>query len=236
MIGSKAIARVGDYWRRHGLRSTILRAGLAGKRAFFARGMVVFYCDLVEATLRHVSIPNGWIIEQVRSLGELREDRLQAITSFWSPKLANQNVRQRFDKGATLWLAECDGQLAGFGWTLQGGTIEPYYFPLTQQDVHLFDFHVFPQFRGQGINPLLVAHLLVSLAKVGARRAFIEAAVWNHAQLSSLEKTQFRRLGVVKSCTFFRRRFVFWREHSKAFAVQRRAKPGSDSQTPARNL
>ena len=76
--------------------------------------------------------------------------------------------------------------------------------------MHLFDFHVFPQYRGRGINPFLVTHILESLARVGAGRAFIEAAEWNKAQLSSLTKTPFRRLGMARKLTIFRRTIVLW--------------------------
>ena len=72
-----------------------------------------------------------------------------------------------------MWLIKSAGKLAGFGWTLQGDTIEPHYFPLAQDDVHLFDFHVFPQYRGQGLNPFLVNYILHSLASESSGRAFI---------------------------------------------------------------
>jgi GNAT superfamily N-acetyltransferase len=103
-----------------------------------------------------------------------------------------------------------DGRLAGFGWTLQGGAIESYYFPLAQDDVHLFDFHVFPEYRGRGVNPYLIGRILELLATNCTGRAFIEAAEWNHAQLSSLRKTPFRCLGSAKSFTFLGHTFVSW--------------------------
>ena len=77
------------------------------------------------------------------------------MTSFWNPKLAHRNIKERFDKGASLWLIKFEDRLAGYGWTLQGRTIEPHYFPLGQDDVHLFDFHVFPKYRGRGLTLFL---------------------------------------------------------------------------------
>jgi ribosomal protein S18 acetylase RimI-like enzyme len=132
------------------------------------------------------------------------------MTSFWNSKLARRNIDQRFDAAAVLWLIKSEGELAGYGWTLQGGTMEPYYFPLGTQDVHLFDFHVFPRYRGRGMNPLLVRHILRRLAAEGLGRAFIEAAEWNRAQLSSLGKTPFRRFGSARKWTALRRTVVFW--------------------------
>jgi ribosomal protein S18 acetylase RimI-like enzyme len=112
------------------------------------------------------------------------------------------------------------GKLPGYGWTLQGGTIEPHYFPLAQDDVHLFDFHVFPQYRGQGINPFLVTHILHSMTGECGGRAFIEAAEWNEAQLSSLRKTPFRCMGWAKKSTIFHRTIVCWAQTEVVQQVQ----------------
>jgi hypothetical protein len=210
MSFSKAISRLAAYFKRHGLAATIFRARLAVKRALFADRMVILYCDLVERRLPNVNAPTVLKVERLRALTELRTEHLQAMTSFWNPKLANQNIRERFEKGASLWLIECQEQLAGYGWTFQGSTIEPYYFPLAQDDVHLFDFYMFPDYRGQGMNPYLIGGILNSLTTGRGRRAFIEVAEWNSAQLSSLRKTPFRRLGSARSLTIFGYTFVSW--------------------------
>ncbi len=201
-----------DYCRRHGLAATVRRAWLAAKRALFASWMVVFYCDLDDRQLPQVTVPRTLKVERLRTLAELSAEHLQEMTSFWNPKMANRNIRERFEKGASLWLVECEGRLAGYGWTIEGGTIEPYYFPLTQNDLHFFDFHVFPRYRGRGFNPLLVAGILGDLANNRGGRAYIEAAESNEAQLSSLRKTPFRRIGSVRSLRLFGHTFVSWKE------------------------
>jgi len=208
---SNSVSRLADYYRRHGLGTTIRRAGLAGRRALFAGRMVVFYCNLDEQRLRPVSLPNTLAVQRVNTLAELSAEHLREMTSFWSPKLASRNIRERFEKGASLWLVELEGRLAGYGWTLRGSTIEPYYFPLAQNDVHLFDFHVFPNYRGRGMNPHLIGRVLDVFATNGGGRAFIEAAEWNDAQLSSLRKTPFRCLGSVRSFKIFDHTLVSWR-------------------------
>jgi len=87
-------------------------------------------------------------VERIRALAELSAEHLQAMTSFWNPNQVNRDVRDRFEKGASLWLVECENRLAGYGWTLQGHTIAPYYFPLAWMTCTSSDFHVFPHFRG----------------------------------------------------------------------------------------
>lgn len=199
MSVSSSISRLTEYWRRHGLAATVSRARLAARRALFANRMVVFYCDLDERKLRPVKIPNSFAVQRVRALTDLSPAHLQEMTSFWNPKQANRNIRERFETGASLWLLESEQQLAGYGWTLEGRSIEPYYFPLGPDDVQLFDFYVFPKYRGRALHWLLTGHILHTLAAEGRSRAFADTAEWNQAQLASFKMTPFRRLGVVRT-------------------------------------
>jgi len=130
-------------------------------------------------------------------------------------------MKDRFDRGASLWMIKFEGRLAGYGWTLRGRTIEPHYIPLGPDDVHLFDFYVFPRYRGRGMNPVLVAGILHGFAVEGGSRTFIEAAVWNRAQLSSLAKTPFRKLGIVSKLTILGRTLVYWGENNNSVEERR---------------
>jgi ribosomal protein S18 acetylase RimI-like enzyme len=210
MTISTSISRLAAYYTRHGYAATIHRASLAVKRAVFSNRMVIFYCDLTKQTAVPVHISSFLKVERLRSYAELSPPDLHQIINIWNKKLAHRNIRERFDQGASLWLMRSGEQLAGYGWTLKGSTIEPHYFPLAEDDVHLFDFHVFPQYRGQGMNPLLVNHILRSLAGECGGRALIEAAEWNGPQLSSLRKTPFRRMGWARKSTIFHRTIVSW--------------------------
>jgi ribosomal protein S18 acetylase RimI-like enzyme len=214
-----SIIRLSGYYSRNGFGATVRRASLAARRAFFSSRMIVFYCDLTTPNLPMTILPIDRKVEHIKSCAELKLQDLREMTSFWNPELAQRNINERFAKGAWLWLIKVGGDLAGYGWTLRGVTIEPYYFPLVSGDAHLFDFHVFPQYRGQGMNPLLVAHILDGLAGSGVSRAFIEAAEWNEAQLASLRKTPFRQLGRVSSFTIFGRKFIHWTRNENGVAL-----------------
>jgi GNAT superfamily N-acetyltransferase len=161
-------------------------------------------------------LPGFLKVERKRSPAELGLEDLEAMTSFWNPRLAQRNIQERFGKGASLWLIKSHDRLAGYGWTLQGCTIESHYFPLGRHDVHFFDFHVFPEYRGQGMNPLLVTHIISRVTTEATGRAFIEAAEWNQAQLSSLSKTPFRLLGKARKLTVFGHTIVFWAANETA--------------------
>jgi ribosomal protein S18 acetylase RimI-like enzyme len=208
-------SRFKAYLRRYGFAATVRRTGLAVRRTLFSNRAVLFYCDLSGQSLAPVEFPTSLNVERKRSQVELDAQDAQQIIHVWNPRVARQRLEQRFARGASLWLIKFNDRLAGYGWTLRGATMEPHYFPLGPHDAHLFDFHVYPLFRGQGMNPLLVRHILTELAGEGAGRAFIEAAEWNQAQLSSLGKTPFRCLGHARKWTILRCTTVWWSNRAR---------------------
>jgi len=208
-----SISRVADYYSRNGFAATLRRAGVAARRALFSNRMLVFYCDLQQQTSRPVTIPASMRVDRLTKESELAPQDFQEITSFWNPKQARRNVQERFAKGASLWLIKSQQKVAGYGWTIQGRAIAEYYFPMGQKDVQLFDFYVFPKFRGRALHWLLTAHILQVLAAEGAARAFADTGEWNQAQISSFKMTPFRLLGLVRPFTLFGHTFVSWVEN-----------------------
>jgi ribosomal protein S18 acetylase RimI-like enzyme len=209
MIGSNPVSRLTAYYKRHGFGATLRRFSVAARRTLFAGRSVLFYCDL-SALGPATEVASGLKVERHRNQVDLSPQDLQEITSFWNPDLARRNLSERFGLGASLWVIRFDNQLAGYGWTLQGRTVEPHYFRLGPDDVHLFDFHVFPQYRGRKMNPLLVSYILHTLAVECRGRAFIEAAEWNQPQLASLSKTSFNRLSSARKFTILGHTIVCW--------------------------
>jgi ribosomal protein S18 acetylase RimI-like enzyme len=215
-----SISRLAHYYKRNGSVATCRRASLALNRTLFSNRMVLFYCDLSRRTLVPTDLPSSLNVERKRNETEVSPvDRAEMI-SFWNSKLADLSIKERFGRGASLWMIKSGGRMAGYGWTLQGRTIEPHYYHLGPNDVHLFDFYVFPQYRGQGMNPLLVNEILHNLTAEGLERAFIEAAEWNHAQLVSLGKTPFQLLGRASKFTIFRHTIICWDESGTAHQEQ----------------
>lgn len=205
-----SVRRLATYSKRHGLRATAERAVQAASRALFSRRMVLFYFDLGDEIPGLSAMPAHITLERKKSEHDISPGDLERFLSFWNPELAALQIKERFRQGASLWLLKVDGTIAGYGWTLRGTTMEPHYFPLGQNDEHLFDYYVAPSYRGRGLNPLLVNHILHRLAEGAGRRAFIEAGEWNVAQLASLKKTPFRQLGYASKSTAKGRTVVRW--------------------------
>jgi ribosomal protein S18 acetylase RimI-like enzyme len=212
MALSTSISRLAAYYARHGFKGTIRRAALSVKRAVLANCMVVFYCDLASQTMAPGSLPTSLKVERLRNYSDLSPQDLHEITSFWNPRLAHRRVKERFERGASLWLIRSAGSLAGYSWTLRGSAIAAYYFPMALDDVQLFDFYVFPRFRGRAILWFLVTDILRSLRDEGATRVFGDVAEWNQASLSFYRTVPFQRLGLARSFTIFGHTFISWAE------------------------
>lgn len=234
---SGSISRFIDYCKRNGLRATLRRLGLATKRALFASRMVVFYCDLAKQTVAPVNMPSSIKVQRLSNYAELSPQDLQELTSFWNPNQAHRDIVERFAQRASLWLIWSGDSLAGYSWTLRGRTIAPYYFPMAQDDVQLFDFYAFPKFRGRAILWLLITYILSQLRDEGAARVFGDVAEWNQPSLSFYKTLPFQRLGVVRSFTILGHTFVSWSRNEALRQLQpthgNLARPVPDRKTSA---
>jgi GNAT superfamily N-acetyltransferase len=205
------------YARHHSVQATLNRIHVSFKRIRAGNRQVLFFCDLRTCEATMPDGPGHTNVERKNAETELDSHDLQRIVNSWNPKIARQRLSERFRQGASLWLFKLDGHLAAYGWTIIGRTVEPHFFPLGVNDAHLFDYFVFPEFRGRRINPALVNHILACLASERRSRAFIEAAEWNTPQLTSLGRTPFRPFGRARKWHVFGKILVAWsREGSKA--------------------
>lgn len=207
--GLSSINRLREFHRVHGTRATVQRFTVGLKRAAARGQMVLFACDLP------VKSPAAAAknVERKSSPVSLATTDLERLVSHWNPEAMRRLVTERFAAGAELWLWRESGIIAASGWTLKGRAMEPHFFPLQQGDVHLFDFFVFPEFRGRGLNPALVGQILAALSGEGLQRALIEAAAWNKPQLASLKKTPFQKLGIARK-SLWGKTTVVWSGHS----------------------
>jgi GNAT superfamily N-acetyltransferase len=207
-----SVKRFFQYARRHGFRATMGRIGLSLKRIRAGNGHVLFYCDLATCKPAALDDPNHAKVERKNAEGDLDAHDLSQIANVWNPAIARRQISERFEQGASLWLFKLDDKLAAYGWTIIGRTVKPHFIPLGTNDAHLFDFFVFPEYRGHGINPSLVNHILTQLASEMRSRVYIEAAEWNTAQLSSLNKTPFRPFGRAGKQGIFGKTLVVWND------------------------
>jgi ribosomal protein S18 acetylase RimI-like enzyme len=223
MAVTESISRLVSYYERHGFGATLQRGRVFVQRFFLSRRFVVYYFDLSKNNA--ASLVQNWpehlTVTRVARQDEIDAKDWEKIVNFWNPELSRRNFSRRFKEGATAWLIRSNGNLAGFGWTITGRSIQPHFLPFGPNDVHLFDFLVFPEFRGKRINPLLVNKILETLITENRTRAYIEVAEWNKPQLASLNHTGFHRLGLAHKTLFRGRTVVVWARPSASSSTSK---------------
>jgi GNAT superfamily N-acetyltransferase len=203
------------YFKKHGIKATISRFGLSFSRLFSKNKSVIFYIDLPLFNPSSTILPEHADISRVNRFSSIEKTDIEKIAAITVPETSKKNMMERFDAGACLWLLKLNGMLAAYGWTLLGKTFEPYFFPLGSNDVHLFDFYVFPEFRGKRYNHVLLSHLMAELCLEKRSKAFIDTYEWNASQLHSLARTPFINLGVARKINLFNSLIVLWnKQHS----------------------
>lgn len=206
------LRRVYSFLQRQGLRALAARAILEIRHLLKGHRMVLFCCDgsgmdgvgRLESTSGH--------IERIQAASELAPCDFDRLLMAGDPLTIKKGMEERFAEGASLWLFKVQDRVAGFGWTIVGHTVEPYFFPLAPYDVHFFDFFVLPEYRGNRINPSLIKGILEQGVLLGNGRAYIECWEWNQPQLASLKRTPFQKLAVATKRTLFGRTMVSWRQ------------------------
>lgn len=138
--------------------------------------------------------------------GEVSKEDYSRVLNLGDPVERSIEIAKRFEEGATLWLAKADGVVAGFGWSIIGKTVSAHFFSLKRDEIHLFDFHVFPEFRGRRINVGLVGHILAEVSMEPLSQAHIECAAWNYSQIRSLRRTPFHFIGNATKLKLSKRR------------------------------
>ena len=191
---SDAYLRAGNYLRKHGLKKTASRFLTQVKRQILVNREVVFWLDLSTWSPEARSA-DGYSVVSIERTADIPEAFRALLAQEYPAELQERDNRRRLGEGATLWCLRRSTEFIGFTWTVPGKTLKPYYFPLTPRDVHIIANFIFPAYRGQRLNSVLMQHVLHALKTAGAQRAYIETAEWNEAELRSLDRSGFIRLG-----------------------------------------
>jgi hypothetical protein len=210
MLCSDGYIRIRKYFRKHGLRKTICRfVSLIEQRLFLTR-QVVFWLDLAAWSLDPNPDDKMYSVEKIEDRNQLPEALYTRLGQEHAEELIERHLTRRFAKHATLWSLKRQSEFLGYTWTLASGTLKPYFFPLTARDVHIFDNLIFAQFRGKRLNCVLMRHVLAALKAAEFQRAYIETGEWNDAELRSLDRIGFVRIGCGTRRSRQRRHIVTW--------------------------
>lgn len=191
--------RTAAYFRRHGLKSTILRAWREMDIQLLHNRCVMYWMDLRRSEFEVAGLPADYRVERYDKISEVPESLFKRIAEIYSVELLRAHFQHRFERGAHLWCLMNEKEDVGYIWTIEGRSMKPrYFFPLLARDVHFDDGLIFPSFRGQGLLDALNRHILRSYKNEGYSRAFLEVHEWNVSSMRSVAKTGFVRFGLAR--------------------------------------
>ena len=203
-------ARFFKYYHQHGFIGTVGRIFREIWLVISKKRFVLYYVDLPISSTDKRTFPSNVQVLPKYNMEEINTDEMNVLASYRGIDVIKYHAKKRFDKGAILWLAKIDGKTAGMIWSLRGRTMEPYYFFLTDNDVHLFDNEIFKDYRGGGINTVLIERVLLELKNMGAIRAFISTNLRNKAEQRSLGKTSFKKFALARKFHILNRDISIW--------------------------
>jgi GNAT superfamily N-acetyltransferase len=202
--------RIIRYYKTNGFCNTAIHSLTMAKKVIFQNKFVLFYAELTLLKNEDFQLPEYITIECKKSEDEISENDINILTLDRGKDIIQHELKDRFLKEAFIWLIKVRGEFVGFIWSIKKTPVQPYFFPLTDYDVHLFDNEIFPKYRGQGINPVLINYLLYDLKRRGFVRAFMETLIWNSFEIRSLAKTHFRRLASARKFHLVGRDITVW--------------------------
>jgi hypothetical protein len=147
-----------------------------------------------------------------RCVEEIKELERNSLVKNGNRELGEYKFSTRFDKGASVWFLKSGGEILGFIWSIRKKPVLPYFFPLSNNDVHLFDNEIFIDYRGKGLNGILVSHVLNGLREGGFHSAYIETAIWNTQEQKSLSKIKFEKIGLARKIVLWNKVYVIWEQ------------------------
>ena len=176
---------------------------------------VIWSIDLTKVDCEGFSMPEGVEIKRFHSIDEIDKEDYKVLIERGTSLMgsaASILVRERFNKGAVLWLLKKNGQLAGYNWTIINNHVTPTYFPHTETDAHSIGTEIFPDFRGCHLFRLFLEGRKVILKKEGSKRYYSETFLWNKRAIKANLKISLRKIGIATRFSIFSKNIVIWHD------------------------
>lgn len=199
------------FFKTNGPWNTITYSVQKVKRKIIPSKVVLFYIDLIDRDNKRCELPDDYNIEKINSFNEIRQDDLNVLNRYLGKKKISNQINKRFEIPQTcLNLLKVDNKLVGFIWTIRGGYVVPFYFPVLENDAVIFDVVIFPKYRGQRLSSIFTEYITCLLRNDGLIRIFISVATWNNSSLRWVKKMDYRRLGTTRKFRMFHIYLTRW--------------------------
>ncbi|GEM_PF-673134 len=168
-------------------------------RTFMRNESILIFADIADLKKEIIELPNSFTIEKITKKEDLAPKDMERFLSYSHPDFIKHYINEHFRKGAILWVLKSDGDIVSFEWSLRGeNAIGHYFFPMTPNDVVIFDAHTWEEYRGHTYYAILVKHILMNLSKEGVTRVYTEVKARNVSGMAIINKTCLRPFGVAR--------------------------------------
>ena len=202
------------------LRRKIAEQGVAGALGIALRALWQSAFDRDEI-LFSLALPSyrrppgldaaGARVRRIAAAGELSRDDDDALRAYGGADYV-ASFHDRLARGWVLFLVDLGGRPAGGGWVLGSGAgIPSRVVPILPGDVTIIDCFTFPECRGRGAYPALLAAIAEYARDAGGLRAFIFTRRHNDASLRGIAKAGFAPVLVYQTLAFGRSELVRWK-------------------------
>lgn len=116
------------------------------------------------------------------------------------PDATEREIRARLDSGAWCFVARHEGRIVCARWAAPDRLAIDHLeteLRLATDEASSFDLFTSPEHRGNGVSPAASVAMLRHLRDLGYRRVVVAVTPENRASLRSIEKTGYRRFGVI---------------------------------------
>jgi hypothetical protein len=123
-------------------------------------------------------------------------------SSIWSAndgtefEATKEDIDREFANGGVFWIAYIGEHFAACQWSIRGRFLRRWYVNLGPNDLVIYGAVTFNAFRGRGIHPAMIRHIIESEATDDVD-VYCDAAEWNVVAKRNIEKSGFRAISVM---------------------------------------
>lgn len=162
-------------------------------RRMFRNSNYVFVCDSMP---KRVTPAHELRIDSYQNEKDLPADLLAQLREAEGQDFVDV-IKHEFSRHGQLWLGLRNDQVAAYQWTRKGQHVQNWFVELGDRDLVIFNTATLPRFRGQGINPYIMGHIIEQHVQKGGR-VLIDCKEWNTPAIRANEKVGFRLIGKMK--------------------------------------
>jgi len=203
MYNFNLLTRFMNYYQNKGFWQTIRRLFEEPYMIIFKSNMILIYAELNEVNDSVLTLPPGIRIECKKTYNDAVQSDMQTMIDYWNKGNAMNNVREKFKKGATLWILKINEDIGGCAWAIRSTMPSAYPLPLTPNDAIIFTAETFEKYRGRGFYALLMNYILRQLKLEGLSRVYGYLWSENKPVISAVRRTYFHKFCEVRMFHLF---------------------------------